>query len=71
MIWVSPPCAEYSCAKTFGVGYMDTKVNHQPKPLYEKEKNSEKEMIIIITKNTMLLKEMNAMVELAETEMEY
>ena len=41
------------------------------KPLYEKEKNSVKELALIITKNTLLLKEMNAMVQMAEKEVEY
>ncbi|CAA6825172.1 MAG: Nitric oxide -responding transcriptional regulator Dnr (Crp/Fnr family) [uncultured Sulfurovum sp.] len=41
------------------------------KPLYEKEKNSAKEMAVIISKNTLLLKEMNTMVQLSETEVEY
>jgi len=41
------------------------------KPLYVKEKNSAKELAIIISKNTLLLKEMNAMVQMAEKEVEY
>ena len=41
------------------------------KPLYEKEKNSAKEMAVILSKNTLLLKEMNSMVQLSETEVEY
>jgi hypothetical protein len=41
------------------------------KPLYEKEKNSSKEMAFIITKNTVLLKEMNSMVKMSEVEVEY
>lgn len=41
------------------------------KPLYEKKKNSAKELALIISKNPMLLKEMNSMVLLAETEVEY
>ncbi len=41
------------------------------KPLYEKKKNSAKELAIIITKNPLLLKEMNSMVKMAEKETEY
>ena len=41
------------------------------KPLYKKDKNKSKELAIIISKNTSLLKEMNAMVKLAEKEVEY
>lgn len=41
------------------------------KPLYEKEKLSSKEMAMILSKNTILLKEMNTMVGLSETEVEY
>ena len=41
------------------------------KPLYEKKKNSSKELAIIITKNPLLLKEMNSMVQMAEKEVEY
>jgi len=41
------------------------------KPLYEKKKNTPKELATIITKNTLLLKEMNAMVQMAEKEVEY
>jgi len=41
------------------------------KPLYVKEKNSAKELATIIAKNSVLLKEMNAMVQLAEKEVEY
>jgi len=41
------------------------------KPLYEKEKNTAKELALIVSKNLVLLKEMNAMVQLAEKEAEY
>ena len=41
------------------------------KPLYEKKKNSVKELATIVTKNPLLLKEMNSMVKLAEKELEY
>jgi len=41
------------------------------KPLYLKKKNSAKELAMIISKNTVLLKEMNAMVKMAEKEVEY
>lgn len=41
------------------------------KPLYEKETLSSKEMAMILSKNTILLKEMNTMVGLSETEVEY
>jgi len=41
------------------------------KPLYEKEKDSTKELAMIIAKNTVLLKEMNSMVKMAEVEVEY
>ncbi len=41
------------------------------KPLYEKKKNSVKELVIIITKNETLLKEMDSMVKMAEKETEY
>lgn len=41
------------------------------KPLYEKKKNRAKELAIIISKNQLLLKEMNTMVQLAENEVEY
>jgi len=41
------------------------------KPLYEKKKNSVKELAIIISKNGTLLKEMNTMVNMAEQEAEY
>jgi len=41
------------------------------KPMYEKEKNTTKELAFIIAKNTVLLKEMNNMVKLAEVEVEY
>jgi len=41
------------------------------KPLYTKEKSSAKEMAMILSKNTILLKEMNRMVGLSETEVEY
>ncbi|CAA6804109.1 MAG: Nitric oxide -responding transcriptional regulator Dnr (Crp/Fnr family) [uncultured Sulfurovum sp.] len=40
-------------------------------PLYIKEKTSAKEMAIILSKNTKLLKEMNSMVQLSEVEVEY
>ena len=48
-----------------------SKLWNQLKPLYEKKKNSAKELAIIISKNTTLLKEMNAMVQMAEKELEY
>ncbi len=48
-----------------------SKLWEELKPLYEKEKNSSKELAIIIAKNSTLLKEMNTMVELAEKEVEY
>jgi hypothetical protein len=41
------------------------------KPLYEKKKNSAKELATIVTKNPLLLKEMNSMVKMAEKEVEY
>ena len=41
------------------------------KPLYLKEKNSVSELTTIITQNSILLKEMNTMVLLAEKELEY
>lgn len=41
------------------------------KPLYLKKKNTAKELALIISKNPVLLKEMNAMVLLAEKEVEY
>jgi len=41
------------------------------KPLYEKEKNTTKELAMIIAKNTVLLKEMNSMVKMSEVEVEY
>ena len=41
------------------------------KPLYEKKKNSVKELVTIVTKNPLLLKEMNSMVKMAEKELEY
>jgi hypothetical protein len=41
------------------------------KPLYAKKKNSAKELAIIISKNPLLLKEMNNMVKMAEKEVEY
>ena len=41
------------------------------KPLYEKKKNSTIELATIITKNPLLLKEMNRMVKMAEKEVEY
>jgi len=41
------------------------------KPLYEKKKNSAIELATIITKNPLLLKEMNSMVKMAEKEVEY
>jgi hypothetical protein len=40
-------------------------------PLYLKNKNTAKELAVIISKNPVLLKEMNAMVLLAEKEVEY
>jgi len=48
-----------------------SKIWNQLKPLYEKKQNSPKELAIIISKNTLLLKEMNAMVQMAEQEVEY
>lgn len=48
-----------------------SKLWEELKPLYKKEKNSSKELAIIIAKNSTLLKEMNTMVELAEKEVEY
>ena len=48
-----------------------SKLWEELKPLYKKEKNNDKELAIIIAKNTTLLKEMNAMVKLAEKEVEY
>ena len=41
------------------------------KPLYEKKKNSAKELATIVTKNPLLLKEMNSMVKMDEKEVEY
>jgi len=41
------------------------------KPLYKKKKNTAKELAVIISKNPLLLKEMNTMVVLAEKEVEY
>jgi len=41
------------------------------KPLYEKTKLNTKDLAVIIKKNPLLLKEMNAMVKLAELEVEY
>jgi hypothetical protein len=41
------------------------------KPLYIKEKNSVKELATIISKNSVLLEEMNTMVQMAEKEVEY
>jgi len=41
------------------------------KPLYIKKKNSAKELAQIIAKNPTLLKEMNAMVQMSEKEVEY
>jgi len=41
------------------------------KPLYLKKKNTSKELAVIISKNSVLLKEMNSMVLLAEKEVEY
>lgn len=48
-----------------------SKLWEELKPLYKKEKNSSKELAIIIAKNSTFLKEMNTMVELAEKEVEY
>ena len=48
-----------------------SKLWEELKPLYEKKKNSPKELATIITKNETLLKEMNAMVKMAEKEAEY
>ena len=41
------------------------------KPLYEKEKLSKKEMMVIIEQNPLLLKEMNKAVNMSETSVEY
>ena len=41
------------------------------KPLYKKEKTEPKELALIIQKNPILLKEINLMVKMAETETEY
>jgi len=48
-----------------------SKLWEELKPLYEKQKDSPKELALIISKNPTLLKEMNAMVQLAEKELEY
>jgi len=48
-----------------------SKLWNELKPLYEKKKNSSKELAIIILKNPILLKEMNSMVQMAEKEVEY
>jgi len=48
-----------------------TKLWSELKPLYEKKKNSSKELATIILKNPILLKEMNSMVQMAEKEVEY
>jgi len=48
-----------------------TKLWSELKPLYEKKKNSPKELAMIIMKNPLLLKEMNSMVQMAEKEVEY
>ena len=48
-----------------------SKLWEELKPLYEKKKNSPKELATIITKNETLLKEMNTMVKMAEKEAEY
>jgi len=48
-----------------------SKLWSEMKPLYEKKKNSPKELAIIIMKNPLLLKEMNSMVQMAEKEVEY
>ncbi len=48
-----------------------SKLWEELKPLYEKKKNSAKELATIITKNPVLLKEMNTMVKMAEKETEY
>ena len=48
-----------------------SKLWEELKPLYEKKKNSAKELATIITKNETLLKEMDKMVKLAEKETEY
>ena len=48
-----------------------TKLWSELKPLYEKKKNSSKELAMIIMKNPLLLKEMNSMVQMAEKEVEY
>lgn len=48
-----------------------SKIWNELKPLYEKRKNSPKELDTIISKNPILLKEMNSMVQMAEKELEY
>jgi len=48
-----------------------SKLWEELKPLYEKKKNSSKELATIIAKNETLLKEMNTMVKMAEKETEY
>ena len=48
-----------------------SKIWGQLKPLYAKKKNTPKELAMVIAKNTHLLKEMNAMVQMAEKEVEY
>jgi len=41
------------------------------KPLYQKKRNSTKELVIIINENPILLSQMNKMVKMAEVEIEY
>jgi hypothetical protein len=48
-----------------------SKIWEKLKPLYEKKKNSTKELVIIINENPVLLSEMNKMVKMAEVEIEY
>ena len=48
-----------------------SKLWEELKPLYEKKKDSAKELAMIISKNGTLLKEMNTMVNMAEQEAEY
>ena len=48
-----------------------SKLWEELKPLYEKKKDSAKELAMIISKNGTLLKEMNTMVKMAEQEAEY
>jgi len=48
-----------------------SKLWNELKPLYAKKKNSSTELATIITKNPLLLKEMDTMVKMAEKEVEY